>query len=511
MSDSLSMAFLVLLESLSPTERAVFLLREVFGYDYAEIAEITGKSEPNCRQIFTRARHHIDEGKPRFDASREQRDEVARRFFDAAAGGDLNALLSCSRPDVVMIGDGGGKGRPCASRCTGRNGSPGSCSGCSAGRRRMGVYGVPALVNGQPGAVAYDAEGRVASVFALDIADGLVQTVRVRGQPRQAPPSRTDLGCTCGHRGTYPGGHGHRLHRGDRGRRGRRELRRHPGPAAARTAEQPGQAPARLRQGNRAHDRRVGAGHRVPHRHRPEMRRRTAGVHPALRRARHLHAGRDDQQPEGGERATESTVLGPFHMVDPPAGHWATASTSSGPARRAWSTAGSSRPTAPRYRAPNSTSGRPTTRASTTSSSPACSPRATAAACSPPSGRGLLVPHDRAEPLPDPDRRPGRHAADGDRTPPVPPGAHPFHRDRPRAPRADHAHFRGGQPVYRIGRGFAVKKSLINEFTPVDDPALAARYGLDRPVPDGDFRHRPAAGRGRPSVRSRHSFRPNGP
>ena len=87
MSDSLSMAFLVLLESLSPTERAVFLLREVFGYDYAEIAEITGKSEPNCRQIFARARHHIDAGKPRFDASREQRDEVARRFFDAVGAG----------------------------------------------------------------------------------------------------------------------------------------------------------------------------------------------------------------------------------------------------------------------------------------------------------------------------------------------------------------------------------------------------------------------------------------
>src|SRR5580700_10502772 len=81
MSDSLSMAFLVLLESLSPTERAVFLLHEVFGYGYTEIAEITGKSEPNCRQIFVRARHHIDEGKPRFDASREQRDEVARRFL----------------------------------------------------------------------------------------------------------------------------------------------------------------------------------------------------------------------------------------------------------------------------------------------------------------------------------------------------------------------------------------------------------------------------------------------
>src|SRR6202161_1543250 len=114
MSDCLSMAFLVLLESLSPTERAVFLLHEVFGYDYREIAEITGKSEPNCRQILTRARHHVDEGRagvrePRFEASREQRDEVARRFFAAAEGGDLAALLELLAPDVVLVGDGGGK------------------------------------------------------------------------------------------------------------------------------------------------------------------------------------------------------------------------------------------------------------------------------------------------------------------------------------------------------------------------------------------------------------------
>src|ERR1700685_2584435 len=109
MSDSLSMAFLVLLESLTPTERAVFLLHEVFGYDYAEIAETTGKSEPNCRQILARARHHIDEGKPRFEASREQRNEVARRFFDAVNGGDLNSLLELLAPDVVVMGDGGGK------------------------------------------------------------------------------------------------------------------------------------------------------------------------------------------------------------------------------------------------------------------------------------------------------------------------------------------------------------------------------------------------------------------
>ncbi len=109
MSDSLSMAFLVLMESLTPTERAVFLLHEVFGYDYKEIADITGKSEPNCRQIFARARHHVDEQKPRYETSRAQREEVARRFFDAAGGGDLAALLELLAPDVIMVGDGGGK------------------------------------------------------------------------------------------------------------------------------------------------------------------------------------------------------------------------------------------------------------------------------------------------------------------------------------------------------------------------------------------------------------------
>ena len=178
MSDSLSMAFLVLLESLSPTERAVFLLREVFGYDYAEIAEITGKSEPNCRQIFARARHHIDAGKPRFDASREQRDEVARRFFDAAGGGDLNSLLEILAPNVVVIGDGGGKGRAAREPTHGAERVARFMLGLFRRAQKEGTYGVPALVNGQPGAVAYDAEGRVAGVFALDIADGLVQAVR---------------------------------------------------------------------------------------------------------------------------------------------------------------------------------------------------------------------------------------------------------------------------------------------------------------------------------------------
>jgi RNA polymerase sigma-70 factor (TIGR02957 family) len=178
MSDSLSMAFLVLLESLSPTERAVFLLHEVFGYDYAEIAEITGKSEPNCRQIFARARHHIDEGKPRFEASREQRDEVARRFFDAVGGGDLTSLLNLLAPDVVMIGDGGGKGQALLEPMHGPERVARFLLGLYRRAEKQGTYVVPTLVNGQPGAVTYDADGRVAGVFALDITDGLVQTVR---------------------------------------------------------------------------------------------------------------------------------------------------------------------------------------------------------------------------------------------------------------------------------------------------------------------------------------------
>jgi len=178
MSDSLSMAFLVLLESLSPTERAVFLLHEVFGYDYKEIAEITGKSEPNCRQIFARARHHIDEGKPRFEASREQRDEVARRFFDAASGGDLNGLLELLAPDVVMIGDGGGKAKARREPLHGPERVARFMLGLFRRAQKDGSYAEPALVNGQPGAVAYDAEGRVGGVFALDIAHGQIEAVR---------------------------------------------------------------------------------------------------------------------------------------------------------------------------------------------------------------------------------------------------------------------------------------------------------------------------------------------
>jgi RNA polymerase sigma-70 factor (TIGR02957 family) len=177
MSDSLSMAFLILLESLSPAERAVFLLHEVFGYDYREIARITGKSEANCRQILTRARHHVDEGKPRFDASRAQREEVARRFFAAASGGDMNALLEMLAPDVTVTGDGGGKAWASARPVHGQQQVARFMLGLARRSPKMGARIDLAWVNGQPGAVTYDPQDRIINVFALDVADGLVQAV----------------------------------------------------------------------------------------------------------------------------------------------------------------------------------------------------------------------------------------------------------------------------------------------------------------------------------------------
>jgi RNA polymerase sigma-70 factor (ECF subfamily) len=183
MADSLSMAFLVLLESLTPTERAVFLLHEVFGYEYTEISQITGKSEPNCRQILARARQHVAEGRtggkgPRFDASRAQREEVARRFFAAAAGGDLASLLDLLAPDVVMIGDGGGKAWAAAEPFFGSQRVARFMLGVARRVQHLRARGEPAWVNGQPGLVTYDAEGLVVNVLTLDIADGVVQAIR---------------------------------------------------------------------------------------------------------------------------------------------------------------------------------------------------------------------------------------------------------------------------------------------------------------------------------------------
>ena len=137
MADSLSLAFLVLLESLSPEQRAVLLLRDVFDYGYGEIAAIVGKSEDNTRQLAARARRHVEERRPRFEASREQRDELARRFFAAAQEGDLGGLEALLAHDVVLHGDGGGKA-PALARAVQRpdaRGAHAAWPGCRQGAR----------------------------------------------------------------------------------------------------------------------------------------------------------------------------------------------------------------------------------------------------------------------------------------------------------------------------------------------------------------------------------------
>ncbi len=184
MSDSLSLAFLVLLESLSPVERAVFLLREVFGYDYAEIARSVDKSEANCRQIFTRARRHIDQGRPRFEASRRQGTELTERFLAAlSGGGDIEAFIDLLAPDVVMYGDGGGKAPAARTPIHGREQVARLLRGLARQAERWIAEVRPAQVNGQPGVIAYDRDGTLFGVIAFDYAGGQVQAIRSQINP----------------------------------------------------------------------------------------------------------------------------------------------------------------------------------------------------------------------------------------------------------------------------------------------------------------------------------------
>jgi RNA polymerase sigma-70 factor (ECF subfamily) len=188
LADSLSMAFLVLLEALSPTERAVFLLREAFGYGYPDIARIVGKSEVNCRQIFARAGKRIPaaaraaEGPPS-PARRAAGDAFARRFFEAAAGGDMDALLGMLAPDVVFHGDGGGKARALGKAVAGLAGVARLLVGGFRRLDKLDVTLLPARVNGRPGGVLSDAEGRVVGVLQIEIADGAVLAIHSVSNP----------------------------------------------------------------------------------------------------------------------------------------------------------------------------------------------------------------------------------------------------------------------------------------------------------------------------------------
>jgi RNA polymerase sigma-70 factor (TIGR02957 family) len=178
MADSLSLAFLVLLESLSPEQRAAFLLREVFDEPYDRIAEIVGTSEQNARQLAARARRHVDERRPRFEASREQREELATRFFAAAEEGDLQGLEELLAHDVVLRGDGGGKAPAAARPVHGRaKVARVLITGLRTLARFDGVTIRREELNGQPGALFLDREGRLISVAILDIAEGQIQGV----------------------------------------------------------------------------------------------------------------------------------------------------------------------------------------------------------------------------------------------------------------------------------------------------------------------------------------------
>lgn len=181
--DSLSLAFLVLLESLTPQQRAAFLLREVFGYPYAEVAQIIGTSVDSTRHSVARARNHIRERRPRYPAARRQRDELAQRFFAAAKQGDLPALEELLAQDVALHVDGGGK---VAALVRPVHGRARVARTLSVGMSKMAGRNMRielTEINGQPGAVAIDAQDRPVAVFGLDITEGQIQTIHSIANP----------------------------------------------------------------------------------------------------------------------------------------------------------------------------------------------------------------------------------------------------------------------------------------------------------------------------------------
>ncbi|MBK3646154.1 RNA polymerase sigma-70 factor [Streptomyces sp. MBT33] len=179
LADSVSMAALLLLERLSPLERAVFVLREVFDFGYPEIASAVGRSEAACRQLVVRARRHMAAGRPRFDADREERQELASRFFDALREGDVAGLRDLLAADVSMVGDGGGKAPQLARAVMGADNVARLLASVLPRMARIDVSFEPHELNGQPGAVFRDRDGRVLHTLALDVLDGQIQAIRL--------------------------------------------------------------------------------------------------------------------------------------------------------------------------------------------------------------------------------------------------------------------------------------------------------------------------------------------
>jgi RNA polymerase sigma-70 factor (ECF subfamily) len=179
LADDLSMAFLVVLERLTPTERAVFLLREAFDYTFAEIADVVDKTPDNCRQIAARARRHVIAAKPRFEPSRAARESLARRFLTAAQEGDMEGLISMLADDAVFTGDGGGLANAFPQPVVGAERIAHALRALfRQAARAEGVTVDLTEVNGQPGWIAREDDGRIIVVMALDIVDEHVIGVR---------------------------------------------------------------------------------------------------------------------------------------------------------------------------------------------------------------------------------------------------------------------------------------------------------------------------------------------
>ncbi|MBI5671050.1 MAG: RNA polymerase sigma-70 factor [Chloroflexi bacterium] len=182
LSESLSMAFLVLLESLSPVERAVFLLREVFDYDYAEIARIVERDEATCRQLFSRAKKHISDSRPRYTSSPEEHNRLLASFLQAAEQGEMNSLMALLAQDVTLWSDGGCKVRAATRPIHGREAVARFLLGIrrfAEGRERVELMNI----NGAAGFVLRAADGRPLYVFTLETGSGLIRALRVVGNP----------------------------------------------------------------------------------------------------------------------------------------------------------------------------------------------------------------------------------------------------------------------------------------------------------------------------------------
>jgi RNA polymerase sigma-70 factor, ECF subfamily len=178
LADSVSMAALLLLERLTPLERAVFVLRDVFGFGFPEVAAAVGRSEAACRQLAARARRHMDVGRPRFEADRREREELAAQFFEALRDGDIDGLRELLAADVQMVGDGGGKAPAFARSVIGADNVARVLASIFPVLARIDARVEPREVNGQPGAILRDRDGNVVSTLTLDVLGGRIQTIR---------------------------------------------------------------------------------------------------------------------------------------------------------------------------------------------------------------------------------------------------------------------------------------------------------------------------------------------